>query len=418
MTLAGKLIGLIAVFALLSAPPAMAGKKRGPEVALLKGQVFAQPYPAKGGKTAVPLVLDKASAKASGMKARIGILLVEAGTVKKLPRGTVKTRLLRLNDRINAKALVRPANRSDSYWRIPIKTLTVVARSSTLSAAELQALVEKLREDLDALYDFTNSLTSFTATSIQSLRADIANLRADLTALQADVASLKTQLTALKAQVDALSADLGAKVNDLLTRVTALESLVNNATTGLGAVNTTINSLSSTVTGVTNTVSKLLLNITNCTDVTSAACGTAVNGAVLKLQQDTLAVIQEINGTADAALIATTRLDAATTNISTLQGNVTTINTSITNLQNADTTLTNNLNTANTNITNAQNSITGINTALFGSGSIASPENNSLLDIVCTDLRGSVNTLIGNVDALDAANALTLPSLVPACDLT
>lgn len=224
--------------AALGTPSALAApaKKQRAKVATLKGQVVGQPYTA-GKRTAMPILLDAKSARRAKLKSRLGVLQLSAKRLK-APRGKrIAPGLLRVGDRVRARAKVRRAARRAGYWQLSTRRLEVRKRSKTLSAAELQDLVAALRTDLAKLGQAVTGLAGYTANGFRVLTADMAALRADLNALRSDFNALAAQVAAasaqlaaleaaLRAEMAALGADLRAELQDVVDDVAALNAAV------------------------------------------------------------------------------------------------------------------------------------------------------------------------------------------------
>src|SRR5688500_13935532 len=104
MMLARSFVGVLVAAMLLCAPgsaaAAPAGKER-PKVRTLVGKVVGQPYALPYKRTAVPMMLSKASAKRARLGSVVGVLVVKKKGVRVFrQKAKVAPRLLRVADEI------------------------------------------------------------------------------------------------------------------------------------------------------------------------------------------------------------------------------------------------------------------------------------------------------------------------------
>lgn len=277
MKLTPVIAGLASV-ALLGAPASAHAAK----AATLKGQVVGQAYKAKK-RIAVPVLLDQRSAKRARLKSPLGVLLLPKKKVKvKGQRARVAPELLRIGDRMRARARLSRTARRAAYWRTPTRSFKVTKRSATLGAAELQALFGTLGGDLRELEAALTGLAKYVQAGFVALDGDMDALRGDLgalgTALQAleqRVAALEAGLpgleSRLQAQIDTLASDLAA----LGTQVGALETQVASLQSQLGALGGDISSLEDDVAALQTAVAGLATDVGELQTAVGALCGPA-----------------------------------------------------------------------------------------------------------------------------------------------
>ena len=249
----GRVLAVSALLALSCAPSAMG--------ATLKGHVFGQPYALKGGKAAVPLLIDKRHANKARLTSRFGLVKVREKTTKVKGAKKISTRLIRVNDRLKIRTRVRRKVREDSYWTMTAKKAVVIARSSTLSAAELQELVEQLGTRLDSLSAFVGQLAAYTVQNVNSLRSDVNGLKSDLATLRAEFDALSAQVTALSAQLSAMEAKLQAQIDALVGDVAGLREQLEGALADIEALQVLTASLQTQLTALQAQVTGLAADL-------------------------------------------------------------------------------------------------------------------------------------------------------------
>src|SRR4051812_29901362 len=105
----------LAILVLVVAPTAQARKSVKPTA--LKAQIVGQPYPAGHGRTAVPVLVAQKTAKRAGLASGSGIVVIVAKRTLVVRRQRyVRTRLLRVYDRIQFRSIIRPAARRAAAW--------------------------------------------------------------------------------------------------------------------------------------------------------------------------------------------------------------------------------------------------------------------------------------------------------------
>ena len=453
-----RLVSVAMVVAASAAPaamPAASAEARTSGLTALKARVVGQPYPAGRGRTAVPVLLDAKLAKRAKLSSPAGVVVIAAKRTLVAPRKRfVRTRLLRVNDRIAFRSTIPAAARHAASWRLATRRARITARSSTLSAAELQQRIKAVRKDLTSLYRFTAYLTSFTAANFADLRTQIGGLRADVNDLRAGVAALRTSLADLAAQVEAARRSLQSQIDALgtdlaavKTELQALEAQMATLQTALASLTTTVNNLSTSLTTLSTTmttvqgaVTTLQTNLTSVnTTLTQLLSGqSSAASAIVQLQSDALAMLTELTGTGSIADLASSRLDGALNSITTLNTTTSGLTTSLASvtstvqgqLTGADgvfgtaddatsalrTTLSSIQSTATTALTNAATAQSGVNTL---TATVCDP--NGLVD-EANALRTAVSafdnqtlTVLGGVGLTVKLPDVTVPPAVADC---
>lgn len=287
----GAQVAAVVLVAALGVSPAFAAsssKQRSKRVAL-KGLVVGQAYALKK-RTAVPVLLTPKTAKRARLKGRAGVLALRAKRVK--VKGRKRTRIptsrLRIGDRFRMKAKVRRAARRAPYWQVAARKLKVKKRSGTLSAAELQALLDALRADLAKLTDAVVGLAWYTADGFRLVGAELASLRADLNALRSDFATLAAQLAAVSAQLAALENDLQKQIDALGDDFAQLAAQLQDVLDDVAALNAAVAALGAELAALQGEVATLtgdLAALTATVDGLSAQLGdlSTLSGSVEEL---------------------------------------------------------------------------------------------------------------------------------------
>ena len=240
MKLAAAHIAAVLALAGLAAPSAAHAK-----AAVLKGEVAGQAWRV-GTKTVVPVLLSARSAKRAKLRSPVGVLVLSARSVR-TPAGAIRPLLLRPADRVKTRAKVRAGDRRASYWRIGARSLTVTKRSPTRSAAELEALVSRLRADLAALSKALTWLATYTQNGFVKHSADIEALRREITALKAQVAALAAEIRRMGGTLPTGTIPLGPGGTPSVDELVKSVETVEGAVTGLGG---TAGTLTGTVAGL------------------------------------------------------------------------------------------------------------------------------------------------------------------------
>lgn len=220
----------------------------------LRGVVSGSPYGASSGYVAVPVLYSKMSARRTGLRSPVGLMVIKrnqrikvSGAPSTLPVG------LRVGDRFKGNAEVSDLNKRIFYPRITFdEPPAVYFRSKELSLAELTRLIQAVEKNLTALTKYTKDGFSYIVAQLAGLQAQINDLKA---LLGTNIAGA-VDLSGLQSQIDALN----KKVDDLLA------SLANYAlkTDLSGLLNTTqVQNLLSTTYGITGPLTTLVTNIVN-----------------------------------------------------------------------------------------------------------------------------------------------------------
>lgn len=322
-----RIAAVAAAVTLFAAVPAVAAASGGNKYEM-RGVVSGSPYGASGGQMAIPVLFSKMTARNTGLKSPVGVIIVKRTQQVKLPNGggTTIPVNLRTGDRFKGIGVVGDLQQKVFYPRVVFPKATVYFRSKELSLSELSAAVASLQSSLAALQAQLNALRDGSVKAFQDIYAQLDSLRKALAALQGPAASV--DLSSLQTQIDALN----KKVNDLIAGlpdfskfalITQLPDLsayakltdLTSAIAGLAStsyVDSQINAvkalLPSSVLGGTGTLA-------TTSDVTNAVSGLAttayVNGQVATLKSkineiatDFNTLCSQIDG-AGVALIAT-----------------------------------------------------------------------------------------------------------------
>lgn len=199
---------LVIISALAVAVPATASAK----TVEMRGVVSGSPYGASGGQLAIPVLFSKQTARYTGLKSPVGVIIVKRVQRVKLPNGAGYTTPinLRTGDRFKGLGVVGELQQRVFYPRVVFPKAVVYFRSKELSLAELSAAVDQLRRQFAALKAQLDALTAGSIRAFQDLYAQLADLRKALAALKIPAAGV--DLSSIQSQIDALN----KKVNDLI----------------------------------------------------------------------------------------------------------------------------------------------------------------------------------------------------------
>src|SRR3954470_19668261 len=132
------IVSTVVIAALVAIPTAaMAGTVE------MRGVVSGSPYGASGGQMAIPVLFSKMTARNTGLKSPVGVIIVKRTTKVKLPNGagyTVPVNL-RTGDRFKGFGVVGSLQKRVFYPRVVFKKPVVYFRSKELSLAELSAAI-------------------------------------------------------------------------------------------------------------------------------------------------------------------------------------------------------------------------------------------------------------------------------------
>src|SRR3954451_1088238 len=170
-----RLAAMVAALAALAAVPAAADAK----TVAMRGVVSGSPYGASSGQMAIPVLFSKQTARLTGLKSPVGVIIVKRSQKVKLPNGagyTVPVNL-RTGARFKGMGVVGALQQRVFYPRVVFPKAVVYFRSKELSLSELSAAVASLRQALDAL-------TNGSIAAFQDIYAQLADLRKQLAAKQ------------------------------------------------------------------------------------------------------------------------------------------------------------------------------------------------------------------------------------------
>jgi hypothetical protein len=267
-----RLAAFAAVLAALAAIPASAGAATVP----MRGVVSGSPYGASGGQMAIPVLFSKMTARNTGLKSPVGVIIVKRTQRVRLPNGAGTTLPinLRTGDRFKGTGVVGSLQKRVFYPRVVFPKAIVYFRSKELSLSELSLAVESLRKSLAALQSQLNTFQAASIKAFQDIYAQLADLRKALAALQAlQVPDFQSQIDALNKRLNDLIASLPdfskfallsqlpdltgyLKLSDLTAAlgsnsvITTLQGQVTTLTSRLNAVCTAIKSATVDVDGV------------------------------------------------------------------------------------------------------------------------------------------------------------------------
>lgn len=239
--MSNRLTATLLVALAILAVPAAASAKTVP----MRGVVSGSPYGASGGQMAVPVLFSKMTARNSGLKSPVGVVIMKRTQKVKLPSGSGTTIpvQLRTGDRFKGFGEVGSLQQRVFYPRVVFSKPSVYFRSKELSLAELSAAIDALRKAIADLQNQMNILSGATVKAIQDLYGQIDALRKQLAALQA------LSVPNFQAQIDALN----QKLNDLIAGLPDFSQFLTiGDLTGALSGNTVIQTLQSQVTTLTS----------------------------------------------------------------------------------------------------------------------------------------------------------------------
>jgi hypothetical protein len=198
-----RIAAMVAALAAIAAVPTVANAATVP----MRGVVSGSPYGASGGQMAIPVLFSKMTARNTGLKSPVGVIIVKRTQKVALPGGgsTIPVNL-RTGDRFKGSGVVGSLQRKVFYPRVVFPKAVVYFRSKELSLAELSLAVEALRKSLADLQAQLDSLKAASIKAFQDVYAQLADLRKQLAALAG------LQVPDFQAQIDALN----KKLNDLI----------------------------------------------------------------------------------------------------------------------------------------------------------------------------------------------------------
>src|SRR3954469_7674903 len=166
MSIRTRTVAFVAALAAMAALPAVANAGTVP----MRGVVSGSPYGASGGQMAVPVLFSKMTARNTGLKSPVGVIIMKRTQKVKLPNGagySIPVQL-RTGDRFKGYGTVSSVNQRTFYPRIPLeKQPTVYFRSKEMSLAELTAAGDALRKELA---DLTAQLNTLQNASIRAFQ--------------------------------------------------------------------------------------------------------------------------------------------------------------------------------------------------------------------------------------------------------
>lgn len=210
----------------------------------LRGVVSGSPYGASSGYIAVPVLYSKMSARRTGLKSPVGLMVIKRSSRVKV-NGAPSTRPvgLRVGDRFKGNAEVSSLNRRIFYPRITFDRPPVVYfRSKELSLSELTRLIQAVQKDLAALTGQFGALAKYTVDGFRSIAAQIAALQKQIDDLKkliapVDLSGLQRQIDDLSKRVDDLAASLAnyARKGDLagFLKAVDVQAMIDAAIAGL-----------------------------------------------------------------------------------------------------------------------------------------------------------------------------------------
>jgi DNA-binding transcriptional MerR regulator len=264
--------------ALAAIPPVAAAKTMD-----MRGVVSGSPYGASNGQMAVPVLFSKQTARNTGLKSPVGVIVVKRTQRVKLPNGAGSTLPvnLRTGDRFKGRGEIGALQQRVYYPRVVFRKAVVYFRSKELSLAELSAAIESLRNSLLDLQAQLNALKASSIKAFQDLYAQLADLKKALAALQGlSVPDFQSQIDALNKKLDDLIASLpdfgqfallsdlpdlrdylklsdltttlqsNSVITDLQSQITTLEGEVTTLTNKLDSLCTALNVPAITALGV------------------------------------------------------------------------------------------------------------------------------------------------------------------------
>jgi chaperonin cofactor prefoldin len=250
----------------------------------MRGVVSGSPYNASGGQMAVPVLFSKQTARTSGLKSPVGVIIVKKAQKVKLPNGGGYTTPinLRTGDRFKGMGVVGDLQQRVFYPRVVFPKTTVYFRSKELSLAELSAAVDSLRKSLLDLQAQLTALRDGSIKAFQDLYAQLADLRKALAALKIPAAGV--DLSALQSQIDALS----KKLNDLIAGLPDFTQYLK-----IGDLTTALSG-NSVITGLQGQVATLQGQVTTLTTNLDTVCN-AIKGATVTVPGVALPIPVTVN---------------------------------------------------------------------------------------------------------------------------
>src|SRR3954452_2280201 len=157
MSIRTRTAAFVAALAAMGALPAVANAATVP----MRGVVSGSPYGASGGQMAVPVLFSKMTARNTGLKSPVGVIIMKRTQKVKLPNGagySIPVQL-RTGDRFKGFGVVGSLQRRVFYPRVVFSKPTVYFRSKELSLSELSAAIDALRKSLADLQNQMNILS-------------------------------------------------------------------------------------------------------------------------------------------------------------------------------------------------------------------------------------------------------------------
>jgi uncharacterized coiled-coil protein SlyX len=263
-----RVAALAAALAVVAALPAVADAKTVP----MRGVVSGSPYGASGGQMAIPVLFSKMTARNTGLKSPVGVIIVKRNQQVKLPNGagyTIPVNM-RTGDRFKGLGVVGPLQQKVFYPRVVFPKAVVYFRSKELSLSELSAAVDALRNAIADLQAQLNALRDGSIKAFQDLYKQMADLRAALAALKIPAG---VDLTQIQSEIDALNTKLTTLIQSLPDFTQYLT--LNDLTTALNA-NSVITTLQSQVTTLTSQLQTVCNAVKNATVTLPAPLSTTV----------------------------------------------------------------------------------------------------------------------------------------------
>jgi uncharacterized coiled-coil protein SlyX len=263
-----RIAAVAAALSLVVAVPATASASSGHKVAM-RGVVSGSPYGASGGQMAIPVLFSKMTARTTGLKSPVGVIIVKRTQKVKLPNGagyTVPVNL-RTGDRFKGTGVVGSLQQRVFYPRVVFPKAVVYFRSKELSLAELSAAVASLQSALAQLTAQLNALRDGSIAAFKDLYAQLAELRAALAALKIPAG---VDLTSLQNQLDALS----KKLTDLIGSLPDFSQYLK-----LGDLTSALSG-NSVITALQGQVTTLQGQVTTLTSQLATVCNAVKNATV------------------------------------------------------------------------------------------------------------------------------------------
>lgn len=268
-----RVAAVIAALAVAAAVPAASNA-----AVPMRGVVSGSPYGASAGQMAIPVLFSKQTARLTGLKSPVGVIIVKRTAKVRLPNGGGYTTPvnLRTGDRFKGFGNVGPLQRRVFYPRVVFGNPVVYFRSKELSLSELSDAVNQLRAALIDLQNQLNALKNSSIAAFQDVYKQLADLKAALAALKMPAG---VDLSSIQSQIDALN----KKLNDLITslpdftqfvKLTDLTNYVQlSDLTNLLSTNTVITTLQSTVSSLSSQVSTLTTQLATANSNISTLTG-------------------------------------------------------------------------------------------------------------------------------------------------